>query len=133
MTTPTTPSQPRVPHRRARAPGTPEQVWDAIATADGLSSWFPPTEVDERRGRRHRHPHGRGRLVAGEITGWDPPRRLAYEEPDWAVLPGHEGAAVTPWPPSSWSRPGRAAPCVVRVVTSAFGTGADWEQEFFDA
>ena len=25
-------------------PGTPEQVWQAIATGPGISSWFVPTE-----------------------------------------------------------------------------------------
>ena len=27
-------------------PGTPEQVWQAIATGPGVSAWFVPTEVD---------------------------------------------------------------------------------------
>ena len=31
-------------------PGTPEQVWDAIATANGISSWFMPTDLEERDG-----------------------------------------------------------------------------------
>ena len=29
-------------------PGTPEEVWQAIATGPGVSSWFVPTEVEER-------------------------------------------------------------------------------------
>ena len=28
-------------------PGTPEQVWQAIATGPGMSAWFTPTTVDE--------------------------------------------------------------------------------------
>ena len=46
MTTPK-----NVPLRLAfsvEVPGTPEQVWAAIATADGISSWFLPTDVEER-------------------------------------------------------------------------------------
>jgi uncharacterized protein YndB with AHSA1/START domain len=31
-------------------PGTPEQVWHAIATGPGMSSWFTPTKVDEHVG-----------------------------------------------------------------------------------
>ncbi len=31
-------------------PGTPAQVWDAIATANGISSWMMPTELEEREG-----------------------------------------------------------------------------------
>ena len=29
-------------------PGTPEEVWKAIATGPGISSWFVPTEFEER-------------------------------------------------------------------------------------
>ena len=29
-------------------PGTPEEVWRAIATGPGISSWYVPHEVDER-------------------------------------------------------------------------------------
>ena len=30
-------------------PGTPEEVWQAIATGPGISSWFVPTEFEEQR------------------------------------------------------------------------------------
>ena len=71
-------------------PGTPEQLWDAIATAQGVSAWFMPTDLEEREG---------GAIVThmgeesspGIVTGWDPPLRFAYEEPDWAALAGHAG------------------------------------------
>ena len=33
------------------APGTPEEVWQALATGPGISSWFVPTEIDERDGK----------------------------------------------------------------------------------
>ena len=43
----TKPDQPnRVEHRMERTyevAATPEQVWDAIATADGTSAWMVPT------------------------------------------------------------------------------------------
>ena len=31
-------------------PGTPEQVWEAIATGPGVGAWFVPTDVDGRVG-----------------------------------------------------------------------------------
>ena len=31
-------------------PGTPEEVWQAIATGPGISSWFVPTELERREG-----------------------------------------------------------------------------------
>ena len=30
--------------------GTPEQVWQAIATGQGITAWFVPTKVEERAG-----------------------------------------------------------------------------------
>ncbi len=30
--------------------GTPEQVWQAIATGQGITGWFVPTKVEERAG-----------------------------------------------------------------------------------
>ena len=34
----------------AEVPGSPEEVWRAIATGKGISSWFVPTTVEEREG-----------------------------------------------------------------------------------
>ena len=31
-------------------PGTPEEVWRAIATGPGISAWFVPTRSEERQG-----------------------------------------------------------------------------------
>ena len=31
-------------------PGTPEQIWDAIATGPGITSWFVPSEVEPYAG-----------------------------------------------------------------------------------
>ena len=50
----TTSDQPdRVEHRLERTyevAATPEQVWDAIATADGISAWMVPTRLDPQIG-----------------------------------------------------------------------------------
>jgi uncharacterized protein YndB with AHSA1/START domain len=112
-------------------PGTPGQVWDAIATTNGISSWFLPTDVEERKG---------GAIVVhmgetdspGTITGWDPPRRLEYAEPEWAALAGRDVDSVTPMVTEFLIEAQSGGTCVLRVTSSAFGTGADWEQEFFD-
>jgi uncharacterized protein YndB with AHSA1/START domain len=112
-------------------PGTQEQVWDAIATARGISAWFIPTEIEEHEG---------GSVVfhvgeddsPGTVTGWEPPGRLAYVEPDWAALADKAGSSVTPLATEFLVEARSGGTCVVRIVTSAFGTGADWEQEFFD-
>ena len=68
----------------------------------------------------------------GTVTGWDPPLRFAVEEPEWAALAGHAGELVTPLATEFLIEARSGGTCVLRVVTSAFGTGADWEQEFFE-
>jgi len=111
-------------------PGTPEQVWHAIATAEGMSAWFGPTELEERVGGVVRFQMGEDLSSTGEITGWDPPGRIEYAEPDWASLAGHPGAPVTPLVSEFLVEAQSGGTCTLRVVSSAFGTGADWEQEF---
>ncbi len=127
-------SDPNVPLRMEMTfelPGTPEQLWDAIATANGISAWFMPTDLDEREG---------GAIVThmgeesspGTVTGWDPPLRFAVEEPEWAALAGHAGESVTPLATEFLIEARSGGTCVLRVVSSAFGTGAEWEHEFFE-
>jgi uncharacterized protein YndB with AHSA1/START domain len=112
-------------------PGTPEQVWQAVATANGISAWFLPTEVEEREGGTITVHMGEETSSTGRVTAWDPPRRFAYEEPDWAVLTGHDDAVVSPLATEFLVEARSGGTCVVRIVSSAFGSGADWEQEFF--
>jgi uncharacterized protein YndB with AHSA1/START domain len=112
-------------------PGSPEQVWDAIATANGISSWMMPTELEERQGGRVVFHMGEDLASEGTVTGWDPPRRLVYEEPGWSALAGHADAPVTPLVSEFLVEARSGGSCVLRVVTSGFGTGAEWEREFF--
>jgi uncharacterized protein YndB with AHSA1/START domain len=112
-------------------PGTPEQVWSAIATADGISAWFTPTDLEERVGGVVTFHMGEDQSSTGEVTGWDPPGRLEYAEPEWAALAGHAGAPVTPLVSEFLVEAQSGGTCTLRVVSSAFGTGADWEEEFF--
>lgn len=111
--------------------GTPEQVWEAIATTHGLGSWFVPTDVEERAGGSMLAHMGEMDMPA-TITEWDPPRRLVYEERDWAKLMGFEDTEVTPMVSEFLVESRAGGTCVVRVVSSAFGTGADWEQGAID-
>lgn len=111
-------------------PGTPDQVWEAIATAKGISGWFLTTDLEEREGGEVRFHMGET-SSDGSITAWEPPHRLVYEEPAWAELAGRDPASVTPLVSEFVVEAESGGTCVVRVVSSAFGTGADWEQEFF--
>jgi uncharacterized protein YndB with AHSA1/START domain len=64
-------------------PGTPEEVWAAIATGPGISCWFTPTTVKERAGGTIAFELGPDMASSGQITDWSPPHRLAYEEREW--------------------------------------------------
>lgn len=125
---------PHVPYRlefSVEVPGTPEQVWAAIATAKGMSAWFLPTEIDEREGGSLHFAMGPEMGSDGEVTGWDPPRRLEYQE-DWAALMGKDPAELSPLTSEFLVEARSGGTCVVRVTTSGFGVGADWEQEWWD-
>jgi uncharacterized protein YndB with AHSA1/START domain len=123
-----------VPHRLEFTfvlPGTAEQVWDAIATANGISSWMTPTDVEERVGGAICFHMGPDVSSEGTVTAFDAPHRFAIVEPDWALLVGHDRDSVGPMATEFLIEAQSGGTCVLRVVTSAFGTGADWEQEFF--
>jgi uncharacterized protein YndB with AHSA1/START domain len=100
-------------------PGTPEEVWEAIATGPGISIWFVPTELEERLGGHVTMRHGGGMDVhTGEITAWDPPRRFAFETDAFDARLAIELLVE--------ARSGGT--CAVRLVNSGFLDGADWEQ-----
>ena len=66
---------------------TPEQVWDAIATPEGLRGWLMCTHavIDGRVGGRFDLVSGPpGYHSKGKILAWEPPRLLEYE---WNVEP----------------------------------------------
>ncbi len=125
---------PNVPYRlefSVEVPGTPEQVWQAIATAKGMSAWFTPTDLEEREGGSLRFTMGPEMDANGQVTGWDPPRRLVYEE-DWAALMGMEPDALSPLTSEFLVEAQSGGTCVVRVTSSGFGTGAAWESDWWD-
>jgi uncharacterized protein YndB with AHSA1/START domain len=123
-----------VPYRlefSVEVPGTPEQVWQAIATAKGMSAWFTQTEMEEREGGSLHFTMGPDMGSDGRVTGWDPPRRLVYEE-DWPALMGKDPDALSPLTSEFLVEARSGGTCVVRVTSSGFGTGAEWESEFWD-
>lgn len=126
-------TSPDVPYHlefSVEVPGTPEQVWQAIATAVGMSGWFLPTALEERAGGSLHFDMGPEMGSDGHITDWEPPRRLVYEE-DWASLMGKEPDAVSPLTSEFIVEARSGGTCVVHVTSSGFGRGADWESEFW--
>ena len=70
-------------------PGTPEEVWKAIATGPGISSWFVPTEFEERDGKPVAVTlnFGPGMESRSAVTAWDPPRMFAAQGEGWGGSP----------------------------------------------
>lgn len=103
-------------------PGTPEQVWRALATGPGMTAWFAPTSVEERVGGAIRFDFGGGVSSKGTVTLWQPPLRLGYEERGWNgdAPPVATEVSVT-------GRGGNQ--CVVRMVHSLFTTRDSWDGE----
>ena len=110
------------------APGTPEEVWQALATGPGISSWFVPTDIEERDGKpvAVNYHFGPGIEIRSVVTAWDPPRTF-----------GQAGDGMTPGSPpmaSEWSIDARAGGiCIVRVVHSLFASTDDWDNQLESA
>lgn len=123
-----------VPYRlefSVEVPGTPEQVWQAIATAKGMTAWFLPTELEEREGGSLHFSMGPEMGSDGQVVRWDPPHRIVYEE-DWAALMGKDPDALSPLTSEFVVEATSGGTCVVRVTSSGFGRGDEWEQEWWD-
>ena len=105
-------------------PGTPEEVWQAIATGPGISAWFVPAEFEEQGGKpvAAKLTFGPGMESRSVVTAWDPPRIFAREADGWA--PGSPPIAT------EFSVEARAGGvCVVRVVQSLFASTDDWDKQ----
>ena len=61
-------------------PGTPETVWPAVATANGLSAWLAPARLHADRLELDLGEHG---TAHGRLLDVDAPRRFAWVEDDW--------------------------------------------------
>lgn len=103
-------------------PGTPEEVWRAIATGPGVSSWFVPTRMEERQGGQIVSNFGPGMDCAATITTWDALRRFVAES--------EMGPPGSPRMATEWSIEARAGgKCLVRVVHSLFADTDDWDNQ----
>jgi uncharacterized protein YndB with AHSA1/START domain len=152
----TNPDQPQsVEHRFERSydvAATPEQVWNAIATAAGIAAWMAPTRLEPRIGGEVSFDLG-DLTSTGVVTDYTPNQRFAYEEPwplgdrvedipagmvEWFHRIGvplseveHGLSALGPIATEFLIESASGGSSVIRVVTSAYGSGADWENEFF--
>lgn len=103
-------------------PGAPEQVWEAIATGPGISSWFVPAEVDTHQGGKATLHFGAAGDDVSVVEAWEPPHRFkAVSEVEQHGLQVAVEYLVE-------ARDGGS--CVVRFVQSGFAGGAEWDDEY---
>lgn len=116
-----TPENQRAIELEIEVPGTPEEVWQAIATGPGIGSWYVPHTVEEREGGAMSASFGPGpeMQVSGRVVAWDPPRRFVYDG-------GDEAGFAFEWLVEA--REGGS--CVVRLVNSGFGYGDEWDDQY---
>ncbi|WP_394825759.1 SRPBCC domain-containing protein [Pendulispora albinea] len=103
-------------------PGTPERVWQALATGPGYAAWFTKAEIEEKVGGKIRFDFGPSGNSNGEVTKWEPPHRFEYEERGWS-----EGAPPLATEITITSRAGDR--CLVRMVHWLFSSSDEWDDQ----
>ncbi|MHA4816726.1 SRPBCC family protein [Streptomyces aculeolatus] len=101
-------------------PGTPDEVWRAIATGPGHAAWLFPADIDPAPGGAmtvRREPYGE--TAHATVTDWDPPHRFGYEEP--------AGPGAPPLATEFLVQAADGGSCVVRVVNGFRHGGEGWE------
>ena len=102
--------------------GTPEEVWQAIATGPGISAWYVPHSVEERQGGAASASFGEGpeMQIGGRVAAWEPPHRVMFDN-------GDDGPGLA----FEWLVEGRdGGTCIVRLVNSGFGSGDEWDAHY---
>ena len=111
-------------HAEVEVPGTQEEVWRAVASGPGVSSWFVPTELEERVGGREVAHFGPGMDGVGVITVWEPPRLYISDR-------GEEGSPHSPKHMAEWTvDPRDGGGCTVGVVHRWVADGPQWDEYF---
>ena len=103
-------------------PGTPEEVWQAIATGPGISSWLVPAEFEEHDGKpvAVKLNFGPGMEIRSAVTAWNPPWMFVTEA--GCFVPGSPAIA------NEWSVEARGGGiCILRIVQSLFASTDDWD------
>jgi uncharacterized protein YndB with AHSA1/START domain len=101
---------------------TPEQVWEAVSTSQGIASWFAPIARVEP---------GKG----GSVTmGWSPDMeatsRIEVWEPNQQIRIVGDRPEGTPPSVVDYYIEGRGGKTVLRLVHSGFGDTANFDGEF---
>ncbi len=114
------------PHRsielEVEVRGGPEEVWRAVATGPGISSWYVPHTVEGRAGGSASASFGPEpeMQIPGRVVVWEPPHRVRFD--------GGEGVQGLEF---EWTvEPRGDDRCVVRLDNSGFGQGGEWDSQY---
>jgi uncharacterized protein YndB with AHSA1/START domain len=103
-----------------------EAVWKALTEAEELTRWFPlQARVTPGTGGSIWASWGEPWAGEARIEGWEPNRHLRTVEPP--PQPGGNPLAV------DYTLESRGGKTVLRLVHSGFGSGADWEEEYYES
>lgn len=122
------PSGRRSVELRFEVPGTPEQLWQAIATERGLSAWFVPATFEEENGKPTAvtlH-FGPGQDSRSTVTAWEPLKQFNREGPGW--VPGSPPIAT-----EFTIEAHAGGTCTLRIVQSLFASTDDWDAQLTGA
>ncbi|MBC3194248.1 SRPBCC domain-containing protein [Pseudonocardia sp. C8] len=103
-------------------PGTPDRIWELIATGPGVEAWFVPAEVEPREGGRIVTHHGDFGDSEGVVTAWEPPHRIAYDEAGWQG----PDTPVPTWNTEILVEAVSGDTCVVRLSSGFLAGGDAW-------
>lgn len=124
------PSHTRSHEQEIEIDAPPEVVWKAITDPRELERWFPlRAEVAPGADGRLTYSWGEGITGTCRIDVWDPPRRLRT---GWMpeFLPQSATPAERARVAVDWTLVGKGGKTVLRLVTSGFGSSANFDQEY---
>lgn len=106
----------------------PDEVWDALTTVEGLERWFPlEAKVEPGVGGSIWLSWGPGSAGEAPIRVWDPPRHFG-----WTESYGTDESGLPIQVAVDFHVEGRDGATVVRLVQSGFSASSEWD-EMYDA
>ncbi len=107
-----------------QVPGTPEEVWSAIATGPGVSSWFVPASFEQQDGKpvAMTCTFGPGMEVRTPLKDWNPPHMFSKQYDGWT--PGAPRIADE-WHVEAVG----GGVCKLRIVYSHFADSDEWDNQ----
>jgi len=100
----------------------PEDVWKAISTGEGLTRWYAEeARVEPRIGGENWVSWGEGQEVGNQNLAWEPGRRLSVGHPNHATATDWQAIVI------DFEIETRGGRTVLKLVQSGLPAGPDWD------